>query len=155
MSSVSEIMSEKEIVTATADTGKSAQDVAQMMVKKKVGSVIIINKKGNPIGIVTERDIVKRVCLKDVAASRIKLEEIMSAPLISIMSYDSIDTASRVMVMNNIKHLAVLEEDNRIVGLLSVTDITRRLAKILLDDYSRYRSLRFAVDLAGSSVSPT
>ena len=126
-----------------------------MMVKKKVGSVIIINKKGNPIGIVTERDIVKRVCLKDVAASRIKLEEIMSAPLISIMSYDSIDTASRVMVMNNIKHLAVLEEDNRIVGLLSVTDITRRLAKILLDDYSRYRSLRFAVDLAGSSVSPT
>ncbi|HZA69621.1 MAG TPA: CBS domain-containing protein [Nitrososphaeraceae archaeon] len=155
MSSVSEIMSEKEIVTAVADTGKSAQDVAQMMVKKKVGSVIIINKKGNPIGIVTERDIVKRVCLKDVAASRIKLEDIMSAPLISIMSYDSIDTASRVMVMNNIKHLAVLEEDNRIVGLLSVTDITRRLAKILLDDYSRYRSLRFAVDLAGSSVSST
>ncbi|MGC2484551.1 MAG: CBS domain-containing protein, partial [Nitrososphaeraceae archaeon] len=97
----------------------------------------------------------KRVCLKDVAASRIKLEEIMSAPLISIMSYDSIDTASRVMVKNNIKHLAVLEEDNRIVGLLSVTDVTRRLAKILLDDYSRYRSLRFAVDLAGSSVSPT
>src|SRR5919106_975887 len=155
MSSVSEIMSEKEIVTAVADTGKSAQDVAQMMVKKKVGSVIIINKKGNPIGIVTERDIVKRVCLKDVAASRIKLEDIMSAPLISIMSYDSIDTASRVMVMNNIKHLAVLEEDNRIVGLLSVTDITRRLAKILLDDYSRYRSLRFTVDLAGSSVSST
>jgi signal-transduction protein with cAMP-binding, CBS, and nucleotidyltransferase domain len=154
MSSVSEIMSEKEIVTEVADTGKTAQDVAQMMVKKKVGSVIIIDKKGHPIGIVTERDIVKRVCLKDVAASRIKLEEIMSAPLISIMSYDSIDTASRIMGMNNIKHLAVLEEDNRIVGLLSVTDITRRLAKILLDDYSRYRSLRFAVDLAESSLFP-
>jgi signal-transduction protein with cAMP-binding, CBS, and nucleotidyltransferase domain len=154
MSSVSEIMSEKEIVTAVADTGKTAQDVAQMMVKKRVGSVIIIDKKGHPIGIVTERDIVKRVCLKDVAASRIKLEEIMSAPLISIMSYDSIDTASRIMGMNNIKRLAVLEEDNRIVGLLSVTDITRRLAKILLDDYSRYRSLRFAVDLAESSLFP-
>lgn len=153
MSSVSEIMSAKEIVTAIADTGKSAQDIAQMMVKEKVGSVIIIDKKGIPIGIVTERDIVTRVCLKDVAASRIKLEEIMSTPLISVMSYDSIDTASRIMIKNNIKRLAVLEEDNRIVGLLSVTDITRRLAKILLDDYSRYRSLRFAVDLAGSSES--
>ena len=155
MSSVSEIMSAKEIVTAMADTGKSAQDIAQMMVKKKVGSVIIIDKKGIAIGIVTERDIVTRVCLKDVAASRIKLEEIMSTPLISVMSYDSIDTASRIMIKNNIKRLAVLEEDNRIVGLLSVTDITRRLAKILLDDYSRYRSLRFAVDLAGSSESAT
>jgi signal-transduction protein with cAMP-binding, CBS, and nucleotidyltransferase domain len=155
MSSVSEIMSAKEIVTAVADTGKSAQDIAQMMVEEKVGSVIIIDKKGIPIGIVTERDIVTRVCLKDVAASRIKLEEIMSTPLISVMSYDSIDTASRIMIKNNIKRLAVLEEDNRIVGLLSVTDITRRLAKILLDDYSRYRSLRFAVDLAGSSESST
>jgi signal-transduction protein with cAMP-binding, CBS, and nucleotidyltransferase domain len=148
MSSVSEIMSEKEIVTVVADTGKTAQDVAQMMVKKRVGSVIIIDKSGHPIGIITERDIVKRVCLKNVAASRIKLEEIMSAPLITIMSYDSIDTASRIMVKNNIKRLVVLEEDNRITGLLSATDITRRLAKILLDDYSRFRSLRFAVDLA-------
>ena len=154
MSSVSEIMSEKEIVTVVADMGKTAQDVAQMMVKKRVGSVIIIDKKSHPIGIITERDIVKRVCLKNVAASRIKLEEIMSAPLITIMSYDSLDTASRIMVKNNIKRLIVLEEDNKITGLLSVTDITRRLAKILLDDYSRYRSLRFAVDLAGSSLSP-
>jgi signal-transduction protein with cAMP-binding, CBS, and nucleotidyltransferase domain len=153
MSSVSEIMSEKEIVTVVADMGKTAQDVAQMMVKKRVGSVIIIDKKSHPIGIITERDIVKRVCLKNVAASRIKLEEIMSAPLITIMSYDSLDTASRIMVKNNIKRLVVLEEDNKITGLLSVTDITRRLAKILLDDYSRYRSLRFAVDLAGSSLS--
>jgi signal-transduction protein with cAMP-binding, CBS, and nucleotidyltransferase domain len=155
MSSVSEIMSEKEIVTMVANMGKSAQDVAQLMVKKKVGSIIILDKKGHPIGIITERDLVKRVCLKDVAASRIKLEEIISAPLITVMSYDSIDTASQIMVKNNIKHLAVLEEDNRIVGLLSVTDINRRLAKILLDDYSRYRSMRFAVDLAGSSLSLT
>jgi signal-transduction protein with cAMP-binding, CBS, and nucleotidyltransferase domain len=153
MSSVNEIMSEKEIVTVVADMRKTAQDVAQMMVKKRVGSVIIIDKKSHPIGIITERDIVKRVCLKNVAASRIKLEEIMSAPLITIMSYDSLDTASRIMVKNNIKRLVVLEEDNKITGLLSVTDITRRLAKILLDDYSRYRSLRFAVDLAGSSLS--
>src|ERR687890_2322021 len=155
MSSVSEIMSEKEIVTVVADMGKTAQDVGQMMVKKRVGSVIIIDKKSHPIGIITERDMVKRVCLKNIAASRIKVEEIMSSPLITIMSYDSLDTASRVMIKNKIKRIAVLEEDNRIVGLLSVTDITKRLAKILLHDYNRYRSLRFAVDLAGSSLSPT
>lgn len=154
MSSVSEIMSEKQIVTIVADTRKTAQDVAQMMVKKRVGSVIIMDKNSHPIGIITERDMVKRVCTKNVAASRIKLEQIMSTPLITIMSYDSIDTASRVMVKNKIKRLVVLEEDNRIVGLISVTDITRRLAKVLLDDYSRNRSLRFAVDLAGSSLSP-
>jgi predicted transcriptional regulator len=91
---------------------------------------------------------IKRVCLKNIAAIRIKVEEIMSSPLITIMSFDSIDTASRIMTKNKIKQLAVLEADNRIVGLLSATDIIRQLAKILLDDYNRYRSLRFAIDLS-------
>jgi signal-transduction protein with cAMP-binding, CBS, and nucleotidyltransferase domain len=148
MSTVSEIMSQKEVVTITSDLGKTAQDVADLMVEKKVGSVIVIDKKGQYHGIITERDMVKRVCLKNIAASRIKVEEIMSSPLITIRSYDSLDTASRVMTKNKIKRVAVLEEDNRIVGLISVTDITKRLAKILLDDYNRYRLLRFAVDLA-------
>lgn len=147
MSSVSEIMSKKEIVTITIDSEKTAQDVADIMVRKRVGSVIVIDRKGQYYGIITERDMVKRVCQKNVGASRIKVEEIMSSPLITIMSYDSVDTASRIMTKNKIKRLVVLEADNRIAGLLSVTDITKHLAEILLNDYNRYRSLRFAVDL--------
>jgi len=148
VSTVSEIASNKEIVTITSDTGKSAYDVAVLMKNKKVGSVIVMDKESRPLGIITERDMVKRVCLKNLATSRIKAEEIMSSPLITIMSYDSIETASRVMNTNKIKRLAVLEPDNRITGMLSVSDITKHLAKILLDNYNRYKSLRFAVDLS-------
>ena len=148
MSSVSEVLSEKETSTISADSGKNAQDVANLMMKKKVCSVIVIDKKGHHVGIITKSDMIKRVCLKNIAASRIKVEEIMSSPLITIMSFDLIDTASRIMTKNKIKQLAVLEADNRIVGLLSATDIMRQLAKILLDDYNRYRSLRFAIDLS-------
>ena len=147
MSSVSEIMSEKEVVTIIPGLGKTAQDIANLMAKKKVGSIIVVDKKSQPLGIITERDMIKRVCLKNIPAGRIEIEEIMSSPLITIMSYDSVELASRIMTRNKIKRLAVLEEDNRITGLLSVSDITRHLAKILLDDYKRYRSLRFAVDL--------
>ena len=148
MSSVSEIMSEKEVVTIIPGLGKTAQDIANLMAKKKVGSIIVVDKKSQPLGIITERDMVKRVCLKNVPAGRIEVEEIMSSPLITIMSYDSVELACRIMTSKKIKRLAVLEEDNRITGLLSVSDITRHLAKILLDDYKRYRSLRFAVDLS-------
>jgi len=148
VSTVNEIASRKEIVTITADSGKTAYDVADLMKRNGVGSIIVIDKKRQPMGMITERDMVKRVCLESVASSRIKVEEIMSSPLITIMSYDSIDTASRVMTKNKIKRLIVLEPDNRITGLLSVFDITKHLAKILLDDYNRYRSLRFAVNLS-------
>jgi signal-transduction protein with cAMP-binding, CBS, and nucleotidyltransferase domain len=148
VSTVNEIASRKEIVTITAGAGKTAYDVADLMKINGVGSIIVIDKKKQPIGMITERDMVKRVCLKNIASSRIKVEEIMSSPLITIMSYDSIDTASRVMTKNSIKRLIVLEPDNRITGLLSVFDITKHMAKILLDDYNRYRSLRFAVNLS-------
>ena len=148
MSSVSEIMSSNDIVTVPTDSQKTAEDVANLMIKKKVGSVIVIDKKMQPVGIITERDIIKRVCSKNIYPNKIQVEEIMSSPLITIMSYDSVDTASRIMIKNKIKHLGVLEEDNRITGLLSVTDITKKLAKILLDDHNRHRSLRFAIDLS-------
>jgi signal-transduction protein with cAMP-binding, CBS, and nucleotidyltransferase domain len=148
VSTVNEIASRKEIVTITADSGKTAYDVADLMNRNGVSSIIVIDKKRQPMGMITERDMVKRVCLKSVVSSRIKVEEIMSSPLITIMSYDSIDTASRVMTKNRIKRLIVLEPDNRITGLLSVFDITKHLAQILLDDYNRFRSLRFAVNLS-------
>jgi signal-transduction protein with cAMP-binding, CBS, and nucleotidyltransferase domain len=148
VSTVNEIASRKEIVTIPADSGKTAYDVADLMNRNGVSSIIVIDKKRQPMGMITERDMVIRVCLKSVVSSRIKVEEIMSSPLITIMSYDSIDTASRVMTKNKIKRLVVLEPDNRITGMLSVFDITKHLAKILLDDYNRYRSLRFAVNLS-------
>jgi signal-transduction protein with cAMP-binding, CBS, and nucleotidyltransferase domain len=154
MSAVSEIMSSEKIATITADPGNTARDVAEIMAKKKIGSVIVIDKKMEPIGIITERDLVRRVCLEDVKASRLEVEEIMSSPLISIMAYDSVDTASRIMTENQIKHLVVLEEDKRVGGLLSVTDITKHLAEILLNDYNRYRSLRSLIGMTSKTSTP-
>ncbi|MGA9319337.1 MAG: CBS domain-containing protein [Nitrososphaeraceae archaeon] len=151
VSAVSEIMSREDTVTITSESGNTARDVAEVMVKKGISSVIVIDKKTKPIGIITEKDLVRRVCLKSMSASRFAVEEIMSSPLITIMAYDSVDTASRIMTHNQIKHLVVLEEDNRICGLLSVTDITKHLAEILLNDYNRYRSLRSLIDMTTTS----
>ena len=148
MSSVSEIMSSNNIVTITTDSKKTALDVANIIIKEKVGSVIVIDSKMRPLGIITEHDLIKRVCVENMSATRIQVEDLMSSPLITVMSYDSVDTASRIMSKYRIKHLVVLEEDNRIAGLLSVTDITKKLAKILVNDYERHRSLRFAIDLS-------
>ena len=137
MSSVSEIMSFREPFTIAAFSNKNAKDVASIITEKRISSVIVIDKENRPLGIVTERDLVERVCLTNLNASDVLVEDIMSTPLLTIMAYDSVDTASRVMLSNKIKRLPVLEADNRIVGVISVTDITKHLSKILLDDYNR------------------
>ena len=147
MSSVSEIMSFREPYTITAYSNKTAIDAASIMASKKISSVIVIDKENRPLGIITERDLVKRICLKNLNAKDLLVEDIMTSPLITIMAYDSIDTASRIMLSNKIKRLAVLEADGRIVGMISVTDINKNLSKILLNDYNRYRSLKKILEM--------
>ena len=87
------------------------------------------------------------MCLTNLNANDVLVEDVMSSPLITIMAYDSVDTASRVMLSNKIKRLPVLEADNRIMGVISVTDITKHLSKILLDDYNRHRSLKKILEM--------
>ena len=151
MSSVSEIMSFREPYTITAFSNKTSIDVASIMASKKISSVIVIDKENRPLGIITERDLVKRICLKNLNAKDVLVEDIMTSPLITIMAYDSVDTASRIMLSNKIKRIAVLEADDRIVGMISVTDINKHLSKILLDDYNRYRSLKKILEMDDAS----
>ncbi len=147
MSSVSEIMSFREPYTITAFSNRTAMEVASIITTKRISSVIVIDKENRPLGIVTERDLVERVCLTNLNAKDVLVEDIMSSPLITIMAYDSVDTASRVMLSNKIKRLPVLEADSRIIGVISVTDITKYLSKILLDDYNRHRSLKKILEM--------
>ncbi|MGN6560259.1 MAG: CBS domain-containing protein [Candidatus Nitrosocosmicus sp.] len=133
--------------TVNAFSNKTAIDVASIMTSKRISSVIVIDKENRPLGIITERDMVERVCLKNLNAKDVLVEDIMSSPLITIMAYDSVDTASRIMISNKIKRLAVLEADGRINGMISVTDINKHLSKILLNDYNRYRSLKKMLEM--------
>ena len=147
MSAVSEIMSQKSIVTTNIDSNPSVLDVARLMVKNKVGSIIVVKDKGNPVGIITERDILKKVSIQNKEAGQVQAKDIMSSPLFTVKAIDSIDTAAEAMVKNGIKRLVVIEQDGSVQGVLSMSDIVKELAKILTDEYRRYHTLRNILDL--------
>lgn len=149
MSVVSEIIpQERVVVTVDINDNPSALDVAKLMAKHRIGSIVVIegnNKK--PVGIVTERDIIKKVSAQNKSADQVAVRHIMSSPLITVKSIDSVDTAAETIAENKIKRLVVLEQDGSMVGILSVSDIAKKLAKILTEDYNRYRSLRNLLDM--------
>lgn len=147
MSAVSEIMSPKKLVVASIERKPSALDAAKLMVKNKVGSVVLVNANSKPVGIVTERDLLKKVSASNKPAKDIGIKSIMSSPVISIKAYDSIETAAAVMAKRKVKRVVVVEEDGSCAGVLSVTDIARKLARILADDYNRYGHLKAMLDL--------
>jgi CBS domain-containing protein len=151
VSVVSEIMPKREVVTVDINDNPSVLDVAKLMAKHRIGSVVVVedsnNNNNNPIGIITERDIIKKVSAQNKLADQVAVRHIMSSPLIAVRSVDSIDTAAEAMAKNKVKRLVVLEQDGAMIGVLSVSDITKKLAKIMTDDYGRYRSLRNMLDI--------
>lgn len=146
MSAVSEIMSPRKIVTVDIKSSPSALDATKLMIKNKVGAVVII-KASKPVGIVTERDILKKVAASSRPAKDVAVKDIMSSPLITAKAIDSIETAAALMSKNKIKRLVVLEQDGSLAGVLSITDIAKKLAKILANDYSRYGHMKAILDL--------
>jgi CBS domain-containing protein len=148
VSVVSEIIpQERVVVTVDINDNPSALDVSKLMAKHRIGSIVVIegnNKK--PVGIITERDIIKKVSAQNKSADQVAVKHIMSSPLITVKSIDSVDTAAETIAENKIKRLVVLEQDGSMVGILSVSDIAKKLAKILTEDYNRYRSLRNLLD---------
>jgi CBS domain-containing protein len=142
MSAVSELMSKKNVVSIQSNSEVTALEITKLMVKNKVGSVVVIDSANLPLGIITERDIIKKVCVTNTLPTELKIDKLMSSPVITIMSYDSIETAAQKMTKYKIKRLPVLEQDKQIVSILSLTDITTYLSKILVDDYKRFRFLK-------------
>jgi signal-transduction protein with cAMP-binding, CBS, and nucleotidyltransferase domain len=119
---VSDMMTKKlESIEATA----SVQDTAKKMKDASVSSLLIVDNEGNPLGLVTERDLARKVCINDVYTSKITNKEIMSSPIITIDSKSSASEAVDLMLRNNIRHLIVVDEShtNKPVGMITPLDL--------------------------------
>jgi CBS domain-containing protein len=107
----------------TVDEKASVKEAADTMNQFEIGSVIT-TRKGKPIGIITERDLLKRIVSEGRNAKKTTVKEIMSSPLVVISPDTDLEEAARLMFEMKIKKLPVTEQ-NRLVGLVSLTDIAR------------------------------
>jgi len=114
---VKDVMIEK---VASLDYSSMIKDAAKLMDDKNIGS-IIVTREELPIGILTERDFVKRIASKEKPLTS-SIEEVMSSPLISIDPDETVWEAAEKMKTNNIHKLPVLQ-DNKIVGIITTSDL--------------------------------
>ena len=98
------------------DISRTAADAAALMTEKKVGSVIVI-KNDRPFGIVTERDLVRRY-FRDTL-----LESLASHPLIMAEPTTTVEKAAEIMLKNKIRKLPIVDENNTVAGMVTVTDL--------------------------------
>jgi CBS domain-containing protein len=136
---VSDIMSKDvKIQVEEQDIGA----VCRLMGENDIGSVVIVKRQDKeqiPIGIVTERDIVRTLGRKAFDLKE-PLTSFMSKPVITIRSSSSAREAMLVMNSNHIRRIVVVDPSNRMIGILTEKDIFRELLKKsgLLDDFTKY-----------------
>ena len=120
----------------TINPSNTAQEAAKKMRDKKVSSLVVtIPLEDKPIGIVTERDLVRQVCTKDVSSNSIIVHEIMSSPIATIDANSSIEVAADIMIQDKVRHLIVMKGENKVLGIITSSDFIDYLEdKLNLDD---------------------
>jgi len=116
-------------VVTIAETA-TANKVAELMLDNKVGCVIVVDKMGNAIGIVTERDLVVRVLAKNLAPSDARAKNFMTCPLVTVEPEANVTDAARMMSKQNIRRLGVLYRA-KLVGIVSSKDILDVMPELL------------------------
>jgi len=115
---VSDVMV-REVVTAGKNT--PLKEAANSMYEKRVGSVVVVDEAGKPVGIVTERDLVY-ACAKGLSAD---------TPIWMVMTENPITIGEDALLLDavekmrslNVRHLPVVDKEGKLVGIISVRDV--------------------------------
>lgn len=108
----------------TATSEDTVETISNKMKENQVGSVVVVNEKNHPLGIVTERDIVRRVISDNKDPKHTKATEVMSTPLITTETNTYVYDVSVKMVKNKIRRLPVVK-DKTLSGIVTITDIIK------------------------------
>jgi CBS domain-containing protein len=106
----------------TARPSQSVEEIAELMAKKGIGYLPVCNR-GLLVGIITDRDITCRVVADRRRPQATKVADVMSKEVASCFDDDDLTTAIHLMEQNRVRRIPVVDRDERLVGVLSLTDI--------------------------------
>jgi len=115
--------------------GSTVLEAAQLMRRHRIGGVVVLDRNGEPVGVVTARDIVERVAAEDEKASRLRVEEVMTKSLPTIEADATLVEAARLMSQLNVRRLGVMHK-GELVGIITSRDIlsvTPELIEIMIE----------------------
>ncbi len=146
----------KEVMTREVCTVRKSDTVhtlAKKMLEYGVGSAVVV-ENGKPIGIVTEKDLIAKVVAKNKTPAKVKVEEVMSHPIITINPNTSLRDAATLMIKRGIRRLPVIE-GGVLVGIITDNDILSvsidlgEFAALLTEESMGYEEARVEESMAG------
>jgi CBS domain-containing protein len=111
-----------DVITVEAEA--TVRQAVDLMNENEIGCLIVVDEEEKPVGILTERDLLRRVLAMRKDPVRAKVSQVMSKPLVTGTPHMDLEAAMKLMFKKKIKKLPVVE-DGQLVGLVTLTDIVR------------------------------
>ena len=131
----------------TIESNKGLFNVCRIMKDNGIGSVIVVDESNNdnPVGIITERDIVNYLSSPEISM-RMQVREIMSKPLITAQDTQSLIDALQTMQKNNFRRLPITNKEGKLVGIITDKDIFKTIIKNkdLISDLYNNKNFQFS-----------
>lgn len=119
--SIGKFMTAKLSYILQSNTG---QEAALRMDQDNASVLIVLDSGETPVGVVTQRDLVRSSCIENVPCNSILVQDIMSTPIVTVDPYSPVEVAADIMKQNNVRHLLVVdsEKSNKPLGIISSRD---------------------------------
>jgi CBS domain-containing protein len=139
MNTVGKVLKPRGKIVWSVTPSDSVMTVLRMMIEKDVGAILVM--EGEEIGgIISERDIARKITYLQKSPIEIQAKEIMSTPVFTIEADQTIETARALMTAHRIRHLPVLQ-DEKVVGVLSNRDVVSEIIYIQRQTIDFYKDI--------------
>lgn len=116
-------------VVVTAELAESVAEAARRMAEHDVGTLAVVESDGRPLGIVTDRDIVLYCVARGGDPAQLQVRDVMSGPPLLVRESAPIESALAEMAASRVRRLLVVDDADKLVGLLSLDDVLELLAE--------------------------
>jgi CBS domain-containing protein len=126
----------REVITADQDI--SVIEAAKLMRSSHVGCLVIVNDNNQPVGIVTDRDIIVEVIAEELSVDSVSIKDFMAGSPAVIREDDDINTALLIMEKHGVRRIPVVNENTQLIGILSLDEILKEISGMLDSVISSY-----------------
>ena len=126
---IESILATKSLNVITVRPDQSLKDAIDLLMEHDIGALIVVDKLGQPIGIISERDIVREAARTETILSQ-TVDRVMTKDLIIGSPEDDLSAVLQTMIARHFRHLPIVDQE-RLIGVISIRDVL----KVQLDEY--------------------
>lgn len=117
------VLAAKGTKVFTIGQAASVQDAIKSLADANIGALIVVDGDGGPVGILSERDVIRRMANASEVRSA-KVGDLMTSPIVSGTPEDDADAVLRTMTARRFRHLPIVE-DGQLVGMITIGDLVK------------------------------